>query len=208
MAEPPEAETIKTMLRIARILAIIFGVIVLLGGIAFAAWVAYLSSVCSTYVGYDPYCGGAVAAALIPGIWLVIAGVVAIVVYMQMGSIRSKMDARQYEAAKSQTLIWMILGFLFGILLGIILLIAYLKFDPLISWQRGQAGGAMAYGASPGMPPPGTTAYGTAPPGTMPAPGAIPPSPPPVGSRFCSSCGSPNPPTAQFCAKCGAAMAR
>ena len=82
--EPPEAQTIRSMLHIARILAIIFGIIILLGGIAYAAFVAYLASVCSTYIGYDPYCGSAVASALIPAIWLVIAGVVAVLVYLSL----------------------------------------------------------------------------------------------------------------------------
>jgi len=195
--EPPEAQSIKSMLHIARILAIIVGILALLGGLAYAAWIAYLSTVCSSYVGIDPYCGGAVAAALIPAIYILIWGVVAIIVYMQMRSIEGKVNAHQYEAAKSQTLIWMILGFIFGVILGIILLVAYLKFDPLITWQRNQTAGAPAAGyAAPG-------AYGAPPP---PVPPPAPGAPAPAGQRFCSSCGTPNPPTAQFCAKCGAAM--
>jgi hypothetical protein len=201
--EPPEVQSIKSMLHVARILAIIFGVIILLGGIAYAAWIAYLASVCSTYVGIDPYCGGAVAAALIPAIWLVIGGLVAILVYMQMKSIEAKVNAHQYEQAKSQTLIWMIIGFIFGILLGIILLIAYLKFDPVITWQRNQMAGAPGYG---------TPAYGAPPmmgaPPAAPAPGAAMPPPAAGGAKYCNSCGTPNAVGAQFCAKCGAPMPR
>ena len=103
--EPPEAQSIKSMLHIARLLAIIFGILILIGGIIYAAWVAYLSSVCSTFIGYDAYCGGAVLGALIPAIWLAISGVFLLIVYMQMKSIEEKVNARQYEAAKSQTLI-------------------------------------------------------------------------------------------------------
>jgi hypothetical protein len=183
--EPPEAQTIKSMLHIARILAIILGILVLIGGLIYAAWVAYLSSVCSTFIGFDPYCGAAITGALISAIYLVIWGVVAIIVYIQMKSIEAKVNARQYEAAKSQTLIWMILGFIFGIILGVILLIAYLKFDPLISWQRNQGGAPPAYG----MPP---------------AAAGAPMAP---GQKFCSSCGTPNPAGTAFCSKCGAALA-
>lgn len=198
-AVPPEVQSIKSMLHIARILAIIFGVIVLLSGLVYAAWVAYLSTVCSTYIGFDPYCGGAVLAALVPAIWLVIGGVVAILVYMQMKSIEQKVDARQYEQAKSQTLVWMILGFIFGILLGIILLIAYIKFDPVITWSRGQMGGQPgAYGAPPVAPAMAPPPMGTVPGGAMS--GAV------SGQVFCSSCGSPNAAGAKFCAKCGAPM--
>jgi hypothetical protein len=195
---PPEVQSIKSMLHIARILAVIFGVLILLSGLVYAAWVAYLASVCSTFVGFDPYCGGAVLAALLPAIWLVIGGVVALLVYMQMKSIEQKVDAHQFEAAKSQTLIWMVLGFIFGILLGIVLLIAYIKFDPVITWSRSQAGGMAPMGAAvaPPMPPPpvGVVPGGAA--GTGPA----------AGQKFCTSCGAANAPGARFCAKCGAPL--
>lgn len=115
-----------------------------------------------------------------------IAGVVSIIVYMQMKSIEQKVNNRQYEAAKSQTLIWMILGFIFGILIGIILLIAYIKFDPLINLQRNQGGTPPAYG----MPPAAAGAPMMAP-----------------GQKFCSSCGSANAAGTAFCSKCGAALA-
>jgi hypothetical protein len=190
--EPPEAQSIRSMLHIARILAILVGILALLGGVVYAAWIVYLSTICSTYVGFDPYCGGAVGGALVGAIYLVLLGVVAIVVYLQMQSIEAKVNAHHYEAAKSQTLLWMILGLIFGIILGLVLLVAYIKFDPLITWQRNQMGGAPvapgAYGAPP-MVPPGVAA-------PMPA------------QKFCSACGSPNAPTAQFCAKCGAPMVR
>jgi len=191
--ELPEAKTIKSMLHVARILAIIFGILILLGGLAYIAYIAYLASVCSTYIGFDPYCGGAVAGALVYAIWFVLAGVVAILVYLQMQSIENKVNAGQYEAAKSQTLVWMIIGLIFGILLGIILLIAYIKFDPLITAQRTQMSGGTMYAAAPAMMAPPAAASGAAP----PAP----------GQKFCSSCGAPNPAGTSFCSKCGAALA-
>jgi len=184
-AEPPEVQSIKSMLHLARILAIIFGILILLGGIAYAAWVAYLSTICSTYVGVDPYCGGAVLAALIPAIWLVIGGVIAILVYMQMKSIESLVNQHQFEQAKSKTLIWMIIGFIFGILLGIILLIAYIKFDPVINWQRQQQAGAPA-GYAPQYAAPPT--YAAPPPAAPPPPPAAPAAP---ATPLCAKCGKP-----------------
>jgi len=195
-AEPPEMQSVKSMLHIVRILAIIFGIIVLLGGIAYAAWIAYLSTICSTYVGIDPYCGGAVLGALVFAIWFVIWGVIAIVVYMQMKSIEAKVNAHQFEAAKSQTLIWMILGFIFGIILGVLLLIAYLKYDPLINWQRAQQQG--------GAPPPGYAPQYAAPPPAYAAPPPVappPPAPPPVAAPAapnCAKCGQPTTYIAQY----------
>jgi hypothetical protein len=186
--EPPEVQSIKSMLHIAKILAIILGILVLLGGIAYGVTIAFLSTNCSAY---GNYCGSAVAGALVGAIYLVIAGVVAIIVYMQMNSIEAKVNDHQYEAAKSQTLIWMILGFIFGIILGVVLLVAWLKFDPLITWQRNQGG----------APPPGYTQYAApmyAPPAQAapaPAPMAPPPPAPPAAA--------PVPPAAPFCVKCG-----
>lgn len=190
-AEPPEAASIRTILHIVKILTVIFGILFLLVGIAWVAAAAYLSTVCSTYSA-DPYCGGTLAGAIIPAIWLAIGGVVAIIIYMQMSSIESKVNAHQYEAAKSQTLIWMILGFIFGIILGIILLIAWLKFDPLITWQRSQGG----------SPPPGyAPQYVAQAPGYVaPAPA---PAPMPTPSPPTPSAAPPAPPAAPFCVKCG-----
>jgi hypothetical protein len=192
MPEPPEAQSIRSMLHIVRILAIIFGILLLLGGIALAAVVALGASTCGSSGG-GSYCGAAFGAALAGGIIILIFGVVDFVIYLQMGEIETMVNQRQYLAAKGKTLIWMVLGFILGgIIIGILLLVAYIKFDPLIAWQRNQGVGMPAYGMAP-----------MAPPAAMAPP---PPPPPPPGARYCSSCGSSNPPTAQFCAKCGAAM--
>jgi hypothetical protein len=218
--EPAEAQSIRSILHIARLLALIFGILLLIGGVIYAASIAYLSYYCTTF---DPYCGGAVVGAIAGAIWLVISGIFLFFVYTQMKSIEAKVDARQYEAAKSQTLIWMILGFIFGIILGIILLIAYVKFDPLInaSRQQGQMGGGsgyppqgyppqggppMAYPPQPGAPTPGyyppqqgAPAYAppmaTPPPVQAPPPAAAAPATPPP---FCSKCGSPTTYIAQY----------
>jgi len=192
-AEPPEAQSIKSMLHIVRILAIIFGILLALGGIAYAAFLAWAYANCSA-VGLGGYCGGSLAFALVPAILIIIFGVVDFIVYMQMKEIESMVNQRQYEAAKSKTLIWMILGFILGgILLGVLLLIAYLKFDPLINWQRAQMQGGMppAY-----MPPPPYAA-------PAPAPVAAPMPPPPApaaapAAPFCAKCGKPTTYVAQY----------
>lgn len=170
LPEPAEAQSIREILRIVKVLAIVFGILFLVLGIALAVLVRP---------------GG-----LVGGVWLVIGGIIGIVIYLQMGSIEEKFNARQYEVAKTQTLIWTILGFFFGIILGLILLIAFLKFDPLINWQRTQ--GAMA---PPGYVPP------YAAPAPMPAaPAAPPPSAPAIAPAppFCPKCGKPTTFIAQY----------
>jgi hypothetical protein len=190
-AEPPEVQSIKSMLHIVRILAIIFGILLALGGIAYAAIVA---AACSTVGGI---CVGGLGFLLIFPILLIIWGVVAIIIYMQMKEIESMVNARQYEQAKAKTLIWMILGFILGgILLGILLLIAYLKFDPLITWQRNQMqGGAPPPGYAPQYAPPPQYA---APVPTAPAAPVAPPPATAAAAPFCSKCGKPTTYVAQY----------
>jgi len=185
-AEPPEVQSIKSMLHIVRILAIIFGILLFLGGVAYAAFLAWAFSVCGTYAAY---CGGSLGFALIPAILIIIFGVVDFIIYMQMKEIEALVNQHQYEAAKSKTLMWMILGFILGgILLGILLLIAYLKFDPVISWARGQGGSPPAgYAPQYAAPPP------VAPP---PAPSAAPPAQ--QAAPFCAKCGKPTTYIAQY----------
>lgn len=183
--EPPEAQSIRSMLHIVRILAVIFGILLFLGGLAYVA-LAYLAwSTCTQIATNICY---SIAVVLIWPIILVIFGLVDIVIYVQMKEIERLVNNRQYEAAKGKTLVWMVIGFILGgLITGILLLIAYLKFDPLITWQRNQGGAAGAMTAAP------AGAMGGA-----PAPAA--------GQKFCSACGAPNAPGAGFCAKCGAAL--
>jgi hypothetical protein len=202
--EPPEAQSIKSMLHIARIVAIIFGVLFFLAGLAYVAYIAYLASVCSTFVGIDAYCGGFLVGYLIFPFFVVIWGVFDVILYLKMKSIEGMVNARQYEQAKSATLVWMILGFILGgIIIGILLLIAYIKFDPLINAARAQGGqGQWGQQGQMGAPPqPGQ--WGQPQPTTWGQPTAAPAA---TGGKFCSACGAANAAGAQFCAKCGAAL--
>jgi hypothetical protein len=194
-----EVQSIKSMLHIARLIALIFGILWLIAGIIYVAWVAYLASVCSTYTGVDPYCGGFLAAALIFPIFVVFWGIINWLIWVNVKQIEGMVDQGQYEAAKAKTLIWTILGFIIGgIIIGIILLLAYIKFDPVINAQRG-----MGQMASPGYaaPPPG---YGAPPPAAPAPPYAAPAPPPPApaaappAAPTCPTCGQPATYVAQY----------
>jgi zinc-ribbon domain len=201
--EPPEAQSIKSMYHIVRILAIIFGILLFLGGLAYVAVLVAAYNACNTV---GNICVGAYASGLgfvlIPAIFLVIFGVIDIIIYLRMKSLEAMVNARQYEQAKSATLVWTILGFILGgIIIGILLLIAYLKFDPLINQARAQ--GAQGQWGQPGQmgAPPQQAQWGAPAPQTWGQPTA-----PPVAGKTCASCGTPNAAGAQFCAKCGAAL--
>jgi len=150
---PPEVDSIKSLVRIASI----FGIIMLIIGIF-------------------------ITIALLFFIWpLAIIGILVVILgfvfYDNCNKINDLIDQGQYQQAKSKTLIWMIVGLIFlNMIPGIILLIAYMKYDDLIRGPRG-----MGY-----MPaPPG---YGA---------------PPPQPQRTCLGCGQQIPLSYNNCPHCG-----
>lgn len=164
--EPPEATSIKSMLNIAGILGIIFGVIFILLGVLFLYW--YL-----TWVPYGIYVSN--IGGLIIFIVMLIFAIMNFMIFMQCKKIAGMVDQRQYVDAKSKTLIWVILGFIFGgFITAILLIIAYLKFDNLIRWgQPGQYPPQPYYPQQQQYPQP--QPY---PPAQQPPPGAPPPQQP------------------------------
>ena len=98
---PPAAQSIKDLVKMAGLIALIFAIL----GLVFAIFTL--------------------------GVTLILV-IVDFLVWYFCKEIDSLMDQRRFEEAKSKTLIWMILGLLLGgIVPGIILLIAYLKFSEL-----------------------------------------------------------------------------
>ncbi len=151
---PPEASSIKSMVNIAGI----FGILMMIVGILVMIWGLLI---------FFPL--------MIAGILPLIMG---LLFYLNCKKINELVDQRQYENAKSKTLIWMILGIIFVYFIpGILLLIAYLKFDNLINATRGQ-------GYAP--PPP---QYGA----------------PPPQQRLCLGCGQQIPLNYNNCPHCGRA---
>ncbi|MCW6158389.1 MAG: hypothetical protein LVQ63_02755 [Thermoplasmatales archaeon] len=100
--DAPEKSTIKDMLTIAWVLSLIVGIILLITGIITFGITA-------------------------------IFGVIDIVVFYECREIIKMTEQRKLSAAKEKTLIWMIVGLIFGfIVVGLFMVIAYIKFDDLI----------------------------------------------------------------------------
>jgi hypothetical protein len=100
--DAPEKSTIKDMLTIAWVLSLIVGIILLITGIITFGITA-------------------------------IFGVIDIVVFYECREIIRMTEQRKLSAAKEKTLIWMIVGLIFGfIVVGLFMVIAYIKFDDLI----------------------------------------------------------------------------
>ena len=149
---PPEADSIKSLVRIAGIfgiIAMIIGVIITIVLFVIFPLLA-LFGVLTIFIGY--------------------------IFYDNCNKINELIDQGQYQQAKSKTIIWMIIGFIFlNMIPGIVLLIAYTKFDNLMNPARG-------YGYMP--PPPG---YGA----------------PPAQMRLCLSCGQEISANFNNCPHCG-----
>jgi hypothetical protein len=104
---PPDISTIKTMNKIAKILALIFGIIFIIVGIVTIFFII----------------------GILPLIW----GIVNLIIYSKINAINLLVDQQRYVDAKNRTLVWMIIGFIFaGVIVGILLLISYLKYDDVI----------------------------------------------------------------------------
>lgn len=72
---------------------------------------------------------------LIPlvGAILVVFEVIDLIIYSEIKSIMGLVDEGRCEEAKGRTLTWMIIGFILGgIVIGVLLLVTYLKYDELI----------------------------------------------------------------------------
>lgn len=104
---PSSAETIISLNKVAEVLCIIFGIFFLIAG--FVTLIVFV------------------------GIFFLAFAFVNFFIKSKLSEINSLIKQRQYKKAKDEQLIWMIIGFLLGgIIVGIILLIGYIKYDDLI----------------------------------------------------------------------------
>jgi heme/copper-type cytochrome/quinol oxidase subunit 2 len=120
------------MTNIAGIFGLLMAILAILWGVWTIYWAFQVSSV------WDPWTqqyisGGLALASVIIGIVFIVFFILGILFFMQCKTINDMVDRGQYVQAKSKTLVWMIIGIIFVFFIpGILLLIAYLKFDPLI----------------------------------------------------------------------------
>lgn len=104
---PPDVSTVKTLNKITGIIALIFGIILVIMGLATILFLV--------------------------GIVPLIFGIIDLVIYFKIKDIDALIDQQRYNEAKEKTLVWMIIGFILsGVIVGILLLIAWLKYDNII----------------------------------------------------------------------------
>ncbi len=117
---PPDVSTVKTLNLIAGILTIIVLIFALIGGSMYSILLFVPNSM--HFILYFIYT------------WLILEVILDIfLIWLIFSKINSSLDRQEYIEAKNSTLIATIIGFIFGsIIVGIILLIAYLKYDDII----------------------------------------------------------------------------
>lgn len=104
---PAEAESIKDLNNIVGIIALIFGILFLISGL--------------------------LTLIVLVGIPLIIFAIINFIIRGAMKNINNLIDQGRYKEAKDKELLWVILGFLLGgIIIGVIILIAFLKYDGLL----------------------------------------------------------------------------
>ncbi|MEM1724651.1 MAG: hypothetical protein QXW71_02600 [Thermoplasmata archaeon] len=123
---PPDVSTVKTLNKVSQIIALILGIMLIIFGI--------------------------LALIFIFGILFLIWGIINLIIFYEIREIDSLIDLQRYNDAKNKTFVWMIIGFILsGVIVGIILLIAWIKYDDII---RAVQQSYMQQGPVPPTPPP------------------------------------------------------
>ena len=122
---PQDVSTVKTLNKVSQIIALILGIGLIILGI--------------------------ITLIFIVGILYLILGIINLLIFYEIREIDSLIDLQRYNDAKNKTFVWMIIGFLSGIIVGIILLIAWIKYDDII---RAVQQSYMQQGPVPPTPPP------------------------------------------------------
>jgi len=114
IGESSKVKSILDLLNIAKILALVFGIL----GFLIAAWSAW--PVIYGYWG-----------SIIGGLYWIVAAVINLMLYMRMDEFSSMVKARRYVELHDTILIWMVLGLIFGFIVGLLLLIVFIQLDEL-----------------------------------------------------------------------------
>ena len=80
---------------------------------------------------------GAITLIIWIGIVPIIFGIIDFIIRSNIKEINSLIDNKEYSKAKEKQLLWTIIGFILGgVIIGILLLLGYLKYDELIRKEK------------------------------------------------------------------------
>jgi hypothetical protein len=132
-----DEQTVRSTLELGGTLGLLLA---LVAGLLFLVLLAL--SIVRTLQGVE--FGGFVGAA-----YCLVSAVVNYLIYRELPAIGSLVTQRQYSAARDRLLVWVVLGFLFFLVDGIVLLIGWLKLDTM---ARVPVGGIPTGADSPACP--------------------------------------------------------
>jgi len=108
IGESSKVRTILDLLRISKILSLVLGILFLLA----AVWYGFTGSI-----------GAA--------IYLVASGIVNLLLYMKMDEFTGMVNSRRYGELRDNILIWGVLSIIFGVIVGILLIVVHVELDEL-----------------------------------------------------------------------------
>lgn len=150
---PPWQGELRNFLKVTNTLSLVW---VLVSGVLALIFLVYLV-IDLFHFGF----GGDIIAFLYWGI----SALVSLFIHVESRGWISLAEAGQYQALRDRMLLWAILGLIFGVLLGLLLILIYLRLE--------SAGGGFLSGSQPQPPIPAQPApppvYGVPPPQTPPA---------------------------------------
>ncbi len=108
IGESSKVRTVLDLLNISKILALVVGILLLVA----AAWYGLTFSIVSA-------------------IYSAAAGVINLILYMKMDEFTGMVNGRRYHELRNRILIWAVLGIIFGLIVGILLLVVYIELEEL-----------------------------------------------------------------------------
>ena len=131
IGESSKVRTILDILHIAKILALIIAILLLVA----AAWYGFTFNIFGA-------------------IYSVAAAVINLLLYMRMDEYASMVNNRRYGELRDNILIWAILAIIFGVIVGILLLIVYIELEEIEKNVRYAQNTPNTYRQPPPPPPP------------------------------------------------------
>lgn len=108
IGESSKVRTILDLLQISKILALVLGILFLLS----AVWYGFIGHIEMT-------------------IYLVASGIVNLLLYIKMDEFIGMVKNRRYGELRDNILIWGVLTIIFGVIVGILLIVVYVELDEL-----------------------------------------------------------------------------
>ena len=123
IGESSKVRSIMEILNISKILALVIGILGFALGAYYFIWLN-----------------------VIFGAYWVLSGVINLLIYLRHEEFMGLIKGRRYQELRDTMLVWMVLGILFGFIVGLLLLIAYIQIEDLLT--------SRSYVAPPAPPTP------------------------------------------------------